>query len=100
MLLSALLGSPVDMAFVATGEPRVRKAVDRARRRGRRVVVASYLLADGLFQEVLGACDADIVTRPLGTDPGLALLVGGRFQTPVPHRCAALPARRADARRA
>jgi sirohydrochlorin ferrochelatase len=90
-LLSVLLESPVELAFVATGEPRVHDAVARARRHGRRVVVASYLLADGLFQEVLRACDADVVTRPLGTDPGLARLIAARFQTAVPHRRDALP---------
>jgi sirohydrochlorin ferrochelatase len=90
-LLSAQLRSPVDLAFVATGEPRVHDAVNRARRHGRRVVVASYLLADGLFQEVLQECDADIVTRPLGTDPGLARLIAFRFQTAEPRRCEALP---------
>ncbi len=96
-LLSALTGSSVDLGFTATGDPHVCEAVERARRRGRRVVVASYLLADGLFQEVLRASGADIVTRPLGTHPGLARLIAGRFQTAVPHRCEALLARRADA---
>ena len=44
-----------------------------ARRRGRsnaRVAVASYLLADGLFQERLRSCGADLVSQPLGTHPG------------------------------
>jgi sirohydrochlorin ferrochelatase len=99
-LLSALTGSSVDLGFAATGDPHVCEAVERARHRGRRVVVASYLLADGLFQEVLRASGADIVTRPLGTHPGLARLIATRFQTAVPHRCEALLARRADANRA
>jgi sirohydrochlorin ferrochelatase len=96
-LLSALTGSPVDLGFAATGEPHVHEAVERARaRRGkRRVAVASYLLADGLFQERLRASRADIVSQPLGTHPGLARLVAGRFQSAVPHRCEAIPARRA-----
>jgi sirohydrochlorin ferrochelatase len=79
-LLSSLLRSPVELAFVATGEPRVGTAVSEARSRGGRVVIASYLLADGLFQEKLDAAGADVVTRPLGTDRGLARLVAGRFQ--------------------
>lgn len=80
-LLSRLTGSPVDLGFAATGSPMIRDAVAAARSRGsRRVVVASYLLADGLFQERLNSCDADLVTRPLGTHPALARLVAERFR--------------------
>jgi sirohydrochlorin ferrochelatase len=39
-----------------------------------RVVVASYLLSDGLFQDRLRASGADVVTEPLGTHPGLVCL--------------------------
>jgi sirohydrochlorin ferrochelatase len=99
-LVSALTRSSVDLGFAATGDPHVCEAVERARRRGRRVVVVSYLLADGLFQEVLRASGADIVTRPLGTHPGLARVIASRFQTAMPRRCDALLARRADANRA
>ena len=102
-LVSTQTRASVDLGFAAIGDPHGRealeKALERARRRGRRVVVASYLLADGLFQEVLRASGADIVTRPLGTHPGLARLIASRFQTAVPRRCEALPARRADANR-
>lgn len=80
-LLSTLTGAPVELGFAATGTPTIRDAVAAARRRGaRRVVVASYLLADGLFQERLDHCGADLVTRPLGTHPGLARLVADRFR--------------------
>jgi sirohydrochlorin ferrochelatase len=80
-LLAMLTGSRVDLAFAATGAPDVRTAVAEARRRGAdRVAVASYLLADGLFQERLHASGADLVTRPLGTHPGLARLIADRFQ--------------------
>jgi sirohydrochlorin ferrochelatase len=73
----------VDLGFVATGEPRLHEAVQRVRaRRGkRRVAVASYLLADGLFQERLHTCGADVVSQSLGTHPGLERLLAGRFQT-------------------
>ena len=98
--VSALTRSSVDLGFAATGDPHVCEAVERARRRGRRVVVASYLLADGLFHEVLRASGADIVTRPLGTHPELARVIASRFQTAMPRRCDALLARRADANRA
>ncbi|MBW0018548.1 MAG: sirohydrochlorin chelatase [Mycobacterium sp.] len=86
-LLSSLIRSRVDLAFAATGQPDVGTAVADARRRGaRRVAVASYLLADGLFQDRLRTCGADVVTEPLGTNPGLAKAIANRFRraiTPV-----------------
>ncbi|GFM21345.1 MULTISPECIES: sirohydrochlorin chelatase [Mycobacteriaceae] len=79
--LSAVLGSRVELAFAATGEPRVAEAVAAARaRRRRRVVVASYLLSEGLFQDRLRASGADLVTDPLGTHPGITRLISNRFQ--------------------
>ncbi len=85
-LLSALTGSRVSLAFAATGAPRLPEAVARARARrgGGRVVVASYLLADGLFQQRLHGCGADLVSEPLGTHPGLARLVANRFRRALP----------------
>lgn len=83
--LSALTGSSVELGFAAVGTPAVPDAVAAARRRGaRRVVVASYLLADGLFQQRLHCSGADLVTRPLGTHPGLARLVANRFRSSMP----------------
>ena len=101
--LSAVTGSRVELAFAATGTPRVADAVAAMRRRGcGRVVVASYLLSEGLFQDRLRASGADLVTAPLGTHPGLVRLIASRFsrarysvegsrQTGYPHRPA--PAR-------
>lgn len=84
-LLSALTGSRVALGFAATGEPGIRQAVQTARAQGaRRVAIASYLLADGLFQERLGDCGADVVSRPLGTHPRLARLIANRFRRAVP----------------
>ncbi|BBX19176.1 cobalamin biosynthesis protein CbiX [Mycolicibacterium duvalii] len=77
--LSATLGSRVELAFAATGEPRIADAVAAARRTGRRVVVASYLLSEGLFQDRLRASGADLVTDPLGTHPGVTRLIANRF---------------------
>lgn len=88
-LVSALTGSRVSLAFAATGEPQLPEAVARARRAGGRVVVASYLLADGLFQQRLHACGADLVSEPLGTHPGLARLVANRFRRALPPVLAA-----------
>jgi sirohydrochlorin ferrochelatase len=79
--LSAITSSRVELAFAATGTPRVADAVDAVRRRGdRRVAVASYLLAEGLFQDRLRASGADVVTEPLGTHSGLVRLIANRFR--------------------
>ncbi|HTX97347.1 MAG TPA: sirohydrochlorin chelatase [Mycobacterium sp.] len=91
-LLSALTGSKVSLAFAATGDRKLQEAVHEARRDGTRVVVASYLLADGLFQQRLHACGADLVSQPLGTHPGLARLIAHRFRRAMPSvACAARP---------
>ena len=83
--LSALVGSRVRLGFAATGEPHVNDVVAAARRDGARgVAVASYLLADGLFQERLVASGADRVSPPLGTHSGLARLVANRFRRAAP----------------
>ncbi|MBO0678410.1 sirohydrochlorin chelatase [Mycolicibacterium sp. S2-37] len=79
--LSAVTGGRAELAYAATGEPRIADAVAAARLRGgRRVVVASYLLSEGLFQDRLRASGADIVTDPLGTHPGLVRLIASRFR--------------------
>ena len=79
--LSAMTSSRVELAFAATGTPRVADAVDCLRRRGaRRVAVASYLLSEGLFQDRLRASSADVVTEPLGLHPGLVKLIATRFR--------------------
>lgn len=80
-MLSAAIGDRVELAYAATGEPRVADAVTALRDRGaRRVIVASYLLADGLFQERLRASGADAVTAPLGVHAGVVRLVASRFR--------------------
>ncbi|MGH3674795.1 MAG: sirohydrochlorin chelatase [Mycobacterium sp.] len=79
--LSAITGSRVELAFAGTGRPRVAEAVSAFRRRGaRRVVVASYLLSDGLFADRLRASGADVVTPPLGSHPGTVRLIANRFR--------------------
>jgi len=80
-LLSAAIGARVELAYAATSEPRVADAVAATRSRGAtRIVVASYLLADGLFQDRLLDSGADVVTNPLGTHPGVARLIASRFR--------------------
>lgn len=79
--LSAVTGSHVELAFAATGTPRVPEAVAALRAAGaRRVAVASYLLSEGLFQDRLRESGADIVTEPLGLHPGVARLIAARFR--------------------
>lgn len=96
--LSALVGSRVRLGFAATGDPYADEAVAGARRDGARsVAVASYLLADGLFQERLRSCGADVVSQPLGTHPGLARLIANRFRRAAPGLV--LPAARHASRR-
>ena len=76
-ILSAMTGDRVQLAYAAT----VAEAVAAQRRRShRRVVVASYLLADGLFQDRLRDSGADLVSAPLGTHPGLVRLTANRFR--------------------
>ena len=80
-LMSALIGDRVELAYAATGTPRVRDAVAKLRRRGaRRLAVASYLLADGLFQDRLRDSGADLVADPLGSHPAMARLIANRFK--------------------
>ncbi len=81
-MLSALIGDRVELGYAATGAPTVAAAVEAARARsdGRRVAVASYLLADGLFQDRLRASGADIVSEPLGVHPGMLRLIASRFR--------------------
>ena len=78
--LSALVGHRVSIAFAApcpdgSGYPSVRDVVTTARRSGaRRVALASYLLADGLFQSRLQLAGADVVGSPLGLHPAVLRL--------------------------
>jgi sirohydrochlorin ferrochelatase len=80
-LLSAVLGDRVELAFAATGDPVVADAVAELRTRGaHRVIVSSYLLSDGLFQDRLRCSGADAVTEPLGTHPAMVRLIASRFR--------------------
>jgi sirohydrochlorin ferrochelatase len=80
-LMSALIGDRVEIAYAATGTPRVHDAVAELRGRGSpRVAVASYLLADGLFQDRLCDSGADLVADPLGRHPAMVRLIANRFK--------------------
>jgi sirohydrochlorin ferrochelatase len=68
--LSGAVGSRIRIGFVATGAPRVVPLVASLRATGeRRVAVASWLLAPGLFHRLLASAGADVVAAPLGAHP-------------------------------
>jgi sirohydrochlorin ferrochelatase len=70
----------VHLGYVATGAPRVADVVGVLRAAGsRRVFIASYLLAPGLFHRRLLDYGATGVAAPLGVHPGLVDLVAARF---------------------
>jgi sirohydrochlorin ferrochelatase len=66
--LGELLGENVSVGFISAAAPRLADAVEDARRggdRGRRVVIANYLLAPGYFDGLARAAGADLVASPL-----------------------------------
>lgn len=76
--VAAELGATV--AYASGQERLVSDVVARLRDKGtRRVVVAAYLLADGLFYRSLHRAGADHVTAPLCEDPAIADLVLTRY---------------------
>lgn len=82
--LGRLLGGPVTLATVATGGPRVPDAVAALRRDGaRRVAIASWLLAPGLFQSALAASGADVVGGPIADHPAVVELIERRYRAAV-----------------
>lgn len=78
--LSAMLGTSVRVGYAATAQPSIADAVAHARGRGRRVAVASWLLAPGLFQRKVLDAGADVVADPLGAHPDVVDLVLARYQ--------------------
>ncbi|WP_280255547.1 sirohydrochlorin chelatase [Nocardia wallacei] len=81
-LLADDLDAPVRVAHIATGEPRVPEVVASLRDSGsRRVFIASYLLAHGLFHQRLHDCGADGVAAPIGVHPAVVRLLADRYRT-------------------
>ena len=70
----------VHLGCVATGVPRVGDVVRLLRAAGRRrVFIASYLLAPGLFHTRLHECGATAVSEPIGAHPAVVDLLISRF---------------------
>lgn len=85
--LESIIGGRIEVGFITTASPSVPEAVERARRHGRRVVIASYLLAPGLFHQRLHTYGADAVADPLGADPRIVDLIVTRMRAAVsPYR--------------
>lgn len=83
-MVSSLVRGPVPVGWIATGEPRIADVVRQARAQGaRRVFVASYLLADGLFHRRLSEVGADGVAAPIGVAEPVVDLVVERFRAAV-----------------
>lgn len=90
-LLGTMIGEPVPVGYVATAQPRIADVVaDTRARTGRRVFIASYLLAHGLFHDRLHDAGADGVAQPLGTDPRVVDLVVRRMRSVRPMIAAGL----------
>ncbi len=82
-LLGAAWGSPVPVGYVGGPGTPIEEIISDVATAGRRVVVASYLMAPGYFYDQLTRCGADIITRPLldgsDVDPGMVSLVLERY---------------------
>ncbi|GAA1466722.1 sirohydrochlorin chelatase [Microbacterium thalassium] len=75
-MLADLLGRDVEVGFLAAADPRLGDAVEAARSRAERVLVANYLLAPGYFHDLAVQVSAGAaVARPLLDDAPAVELV-------------------------
>lgn len=94
VLLADRLQTRVDVGYIATATPRIGDVVARVRRRtSKRVFIASYLLAHGLFHTRLQQAGADGVAEPIGVHPDLISLISSRFLAAAPELCYPLQGR-------
>ncbi|MEP9391493.1 sirohydrochlorin chelatase [Gordonia sp. VNQ95] len=70
----------VPVGYIATARPGIADVVSAVSRRRRRVFIASYLLAPGLFHQKLHSLGASGVAAPLGADPRIADLMAARYR--------------------
>ncbi|MFB4348783.1 sirohydrochlorin chelatase [Microbacterium sp. CR_7] len=79
--LSKLVPAPVSVGYASAIAPRIAEAVETARARGaRRVIAASHVLAPGYFAGLVARAGADVVAAPLGADDRVAEVVVDRFR--------------------
>jgi sirohydrochlorin ferrochelatase len=92
--LGRALGRPVVLApIVLGGTDGVADVVTRLRAEGaRRVAVASWLLAPGLFQRNLEQCGADVVAAPLADHPAVLGVLRARYERAHAAACCSHPA--------
>ena len=80
--LASRIPGGAHVAYASGSEPKVADVVADLRQRGaRRIAIAAYLLADGLFYRTLHRCGADAVTPPLCLDPAVTDLVLRRYES-------------------
>jgi sirohydrochlorin ferrochelatase len=80
-MLAAEVGRKVRVGFLATVVPRVDAVVAGLRTAGeRRIAVASWLLAPGIFHTRLATSGADVVAAPLGAHPDMVATVVARYR--------------------
>lgn len=88
-MLAARTGSAVPVGYIATASPTVAEVVADVKAAGRRVAVASWLLAPGLFHQRLAAAGADVVSAPIGAQPRVVEAVLLRYYEARCYRSAA-----------
>jgi sirohydrochlorin ferrochelatase len=80
-MLAAEVGRKVRVGFVATAAPKVDTLVAGLRAAGeRRIAVASWLLAPGIFHTRLAEAGADVVAAPLGAHPDVVAALVARYE--------------------
>ncbi|GAA2611484.1 sirohydrochlorin chelatase [Paractinoplanes durhamensis] len=78
--LAGELGAHV--GYVSGSEPTVAAVVAGLREQGaRRIAIAAYLLAEGLFYRTLHRAGADAITPPLALDPAIVPLIVQRYES-------------------
>jgi len=83
-MLAAEVGRKARVGFVATATPRVDAVVADLRALGeRRIAIASWLLAPGIFHRRIAAA-ADVVAAPLGAHPDVVATIVARYHAAHP----------------
>ena len=86
--VAAALPVPTVVGYAASASPAVPDAVRALRAAGAdRVVILTYLLADGRFHRCLHRAGGDLVTPPLADHPAVVDLVLGLASELIEQRC-------------